>query len=119
MTVQELIEILQDMPKGSEVRLAFQPTWPLQFRVGSVAEASECDRCDLGLVECAKCDGTGAADETPRPDGRPCSWCQGEGTEECDHSGADSVVYLGEGGQCSDPYLPGAASIELGWREAR
>lgn len=41
MTVNELIERLQDIAAAGlgevEVRLAFQPNWPLQFRIGGIA----------------------------------------------------------------------------------
>jgi hypothetical protein len=38
MTVAELIEILGDMDPTAEVRLAIQPTWPFEHRVGQVEE---------------------------------------------------------------------------------
>ena len=41
MTLNELIERLQEAAEDgfgeSEVRLAFQPKWPLQFEIGGVA----------------------------------------------------------------------------------
>lgn len=42
MTVNELIQALQETAEDGfgdhEVRLAFQPNWPLQFTVGGVAD---------------------------------------------------------------------------------
>lgn len=38
MTVQELIERLEECDEDCEVRLAFQPSWPLQFTIAGVAE---------------------------------------------------------------------------------
>lgn len=32
MIVRELIEMLEEMDEESEVRIAFQPTYPLQYR---------------------------------------------------------------------------------------
>ena len=49
MTVNEMIERLQEVAEGGlgecEMRLAFQPSWPLQFTVGGIAipEADETD----------------------------------------------------------------------------
>ena len=38
MTVQELIEILEDFDGEAEVRLAQQPSWPFEYGIGEVAE---------------------------------------------------------------------------------
>jgi len=47
MTVAELIEPLQEAADDGlgecEVRLAFQPNWPLQFHVGGIAVPEESD----------------------------------------------------------------------------
>lgn len=41
MTVNEMIERLQEVAEDGfgecELRLAFQPNWPLQFRIGGIA----------------------------------------------------------------------------------
>lgn len=48
MTVSELIERLQDIADDGfgecEVRLATQPSWPLQFRVAGVAAPDDASR---------------------------------------------------------------------------
>jgi hypothetical protein len=45
LTVNELIERLQEVAEGGsgdrELRLAFQPSWPLQFTIGGVAEPED------------------------------------------------------------------------------
>jgi hypothetical protein len=41
MTVQELIEMLEDMPAEAEVRLAVQPSWPLEYSIGRVVGPDE------------------------------------------------------------------------------
>jgi len=41
MNVGELIERLQDLDPQAEVRLATQPSWPLQFHVQGVAIAPD------------------------------------------------------------------------------
>ena len=45
MTVNEMIERLQEAAEGGfgdcEVRLAFQPSWPLQFEVGGISVPDE------------------------------------------------------------------------------
>ena len=90
MTVQELIEMLEDQPQDAEVRLAFQPSWPLEYRVSGVAGPIEM-RNQLLMDELDDDDDDGeleakALDEV-----------------DCD------VVYIGEGGQIG--YLPSIARI--------
>jgi hypothetical protein len=45
LTVNEMIERLQEVAENGsgdcELRLAFQPSWPLQFTVGGVAEPGD------------------------------------------------------------------------------
>lgn len=45
MTVNEMIERLQEVAENGsgdrELRLAFQPSWPLQFTIGGVAEPED------------------------------------------------------------------------------
>ena len=45
MTVNEMIERLQEVAEAGsgdcELRLAFQPSWPLQFTIGGVAEPED------------------------------------------------------------------------------
>lgn len=36
MTVAELIDYLEDLDPDSEIRLAIQPSWPLQFGIADV-----------------------------------------------------------------------------------
>ena len=47
MTVNELIERLQEVAEDglgdSEIRLAFQPNWPLQFDIGGLAVPDDSD----------------------------------------------------------------------------
>jgi hypothetical protein len=44
MRVGELIERLQQFDEDAEVRLAFQPSWPLQFEIKGVASLREAER---------------------------------------------------------------------------
>jgi len=41
MTVQDLIDLLEQYPAEAEVRLAHQPNWPLAFNVLGVWSAAE------------------------------------------------------------------------------
>ena len=109
MNVRELIDELEmlDAP-DAEVRLAFQPNYPLQYHVGDVA-------IDEGHRH------------APEPDGD--AWycadpdCEKEWNREPrdfelggDDAEASGVVYIGERGQVYDaPYLPGSAAQALGW----
>lgn len=80
MNVLQLIEQLQDMPEDAEVRIAGQPSYPMQYFVDAAVEVHFDSDAD-------------------------------EGEEE-----AATIVYIVEGGQPYDsPYLPGAASDEIGW----
>lgn len=38
MTVEELIELLSDLPPETEVRLASQPSWPMEWAVSTVIQ---------------------------------------------------------------------------------
>lgn len=43
MTISELIEKLEGFDEDLEVRIATQPSWPLQFRIAGVVDASQID----------------------------------------------------------------------------
>lgn len=49
MTVQELLELLEDADPNAEVRLATQPSWPLAFELAGVAEPDD-DEMPAGVV---------------------------------------------------------------------
>jgi len=48
MNVEELIERLRDLDPHAEVRLATQPSWPLQFHIQGVATAPDTPEHDDG-----------------------------------------------------------------------
>lgn len=56
MTVNEMIERLQEVAESGsgdcELRLAFQPSWPLQFTIGGIAEPEDPSR-DVESVDAA------------------------------------------------------------------
>jgi len=102
MTVGELIELLQGFNEDAEVRLAFQPRYPLQFRVGEVAAAT-LPEDEASDTECRECGGDG------------CEECGGTGIDLPDGE-THEIVYIGEGSDIREaPYLPGAAARALGW----
>lgn len=41
MTVEELIQELQYMDRGSEVRLARQPSWPFEYDLAGVVQVED------------------------------------------------------------------------------
>jgi len=87
MNVSELIERLEDMDPDAEVRIAFQPSWPLQYRLGDEI---------VGEDEISDAEETGDDEEQPDP--------------------VRGVVYLSEGGQVYDePYLPSNVRRAIGW----
>lgn len=86
MTISELIEELEQYDDDTEVRLAIQPSYPFQHTIADVVEVDFSE---------------GGEDED----------------DDEDDGETGTVVYIAEGGQLySAPYLPGAASKELGWR---
>ena len=89
MTVQELMEMLEDMPQDAEVRLAMQPNWPFEYSIGRVIEPAE-------MAEFA---------EDAAKDG---------GNDFDSDDEIPEAVYIGEGTQLG--YLPGLVSQTLGWR---
>ena len=52
MTVQDLMDILQDADPNSEVRLAMQPAWPFEYSIGdALVFYAEDDTETVYLVE--------------------------------------------------------------------
>jgi len=136
MTVQDLIQELEQFDPDAEVRLAIQPEWPFEHAVGGVASAAPCrvewavrypigdgDE-DMEFVEgdvfAAQERARELTDELPEDaeievvgqvDGG--DWLPMEEAEEAIED-AGEVVYIGEAGQLA--YLPGAVAHELGWK---
>lgn len=107
LTVNELLDIMQDLADGGqgtdEVRLAFQPSWPLQFGLDYQVVNSKYDKASE--PECPDCGGAWNELE--------CSECKYARYDDTDDAG---VVYLAQADHSKDsPYLPGWASQALGW----
>ena len=125
MTVRELIAELEDYDDGREVRLAFQLSWPLQYHLGQVTDASD---CGLEIVTGAEIGSDEDDDDSfflAYPDGDDVvagpfvdrDEAVKALTDRASELGEDGIVYLAEGGQVySEPYLPGNVSRSLGWR---
>jgi hypothetical protein len=116
MTVEQLIEQLQYMDQGAEVRLAFQPEWPFEYGVGDVVSVNDAES-ELELVECdgewyveAGEEGT-VEGPFPTEEAAERALIRLEEKEEAE---IGNVVWIGEAGQIG--YLPGIASRALGWR---
>ncbi|MBE7449217.1 MAG: hypothetical protein HS111_10060 [Kofleriaceae bacterium] len=45
MTVKELIELLQEQDENAEVRLAHQPTYPMEYSLKGIASSLDLDEC--------------------------------------------------------------------------
>ncbi len=109
MNVRELIEELEGFDEDTEVRLAFQPSWPLQYHVADVIEvaADEHDVHESGVCDTCGEDFSGLDDPTIAIE-QHLSDTAGSGK---------TIVYIAEGGQLYDePYLPGHVARELGWK---
>jgi hypothetical protein len=113
MKVGTLIEMLEGVDEDAEVRLAHQPSWPLQFHVGDVyehipddaAEDGPCDPCkwDEETGECSVCGMDHGEWEDIKADTR--------------RAGNEAVVWISEGGQVAQsPYLPQFAAQGFGWK---
>ena len=106
MTVEELIDLLGQYDGEQEVRLAFQPSWPLAFNVGQVSSSDEFVDEDEDSFEAyhAECDGYDGGDYCPE-----CSE-QDEGNDEDEDDDAP-IVWIAEGGHPGNdsPYAPKAA----------
>ena len=104
LTVGELRDALEDLDDDMEVRLAFQPHWPLQFQA------------DTPQVVSVAVDGS-EPEDCPECEGNGCEGCGGTGQVHATDAETVDILYLPEGGQVSDsPYLPGDVIRELGWR---
>ena len=103
LTVGELKELLEGIDDDVEVRLAHQPSWPLEYAAETVEEVTLyevacCPRC--GVEGAVLLSGDAEHDECETPEWVP---------EE-----TGSVLYVAEGSQLG--YLPGEVSRRLGWR---
>lgn len=112
MQVQELIEMLEQYDGEQEVRLAFQPNWPLAFEIGQVVSQDEFEaEIDEDSFEGmhARCEGYNFTDY--------CTAC-GEHNEDFgpeDDEDVQPIVWITEGGHPSDsPYAPKGA-FESTW----
>jgi len=100
MNVYELKRLLEDFDDDAEVRLASQPSWPLEYHVNDVIWI---DKSGNGTLRAR------SSWVTKRP-------YNGEESEEEVEENEDfdpGVIYLVEGEQIG--YLPEVVKDELGW----
>jgi hypothetical protein len=108
MTVEELRELLEEFEDGAEIRIATQPSWPLQFRIAGVV-GEEIDYEEMEgewQLEHEDCDGVRFDTNVCETHNTSLDETINENEDE-----APQVVYVVEGGHPSDdsPY----ASSEL------
>ncbi len=94
MTVEDLIDMLQDQPQDAEVRLAIQPRWAFEHSIAGVAGPDEIKNQLKDEFEFDDNDG----DDDDEADAL-----------EAEIDRIDNVVYIGEGRQIG--YLPSGAKI--------
>lgn len=112
MNKRELIDMLEelDCPDDTEIRLAFQKGYSLEYNAETVALA------DPELETCEVCDGSCVEDDGDQE--IPCTNCDGTGHYRDDsHAGEDKIIYIGEGYNIG--YLPSFAVDALGWPHGR
>jgi hypothetical protein len=116
MNVRDLINELQNYDEDAEVRLAFQPSWPFEHSIDTVAGVSS-DPLDSGYEALRDDDGWYVEAGGEQLDGpfeteeEALAACRTHAEEEAKDHG--NVVWLAEGRQIG--YLPGAACKALGW----
>lgn len=114
MTVQDLIEALEDFESDTEVRLAHQPSWPFEYSIDSVVEADPDEEYEMFPATI-----DGVQQYEVRDQDREVLF-EAPTKEECESwiaeqlDGESKCVYIGEGAQLG--YLPGFASKALGWK---
>lgn len=115
MTVQELMNELENVDPDAEVRIAQQPQWPFEYDITSVTEVKPEELYEVCLGD----DGWQVEDgDDILQDGFSCdadaqTWLKDYIGRE--HGGkCDGVVYIAEGRQIG--YLPSIASRAVGWR---
>jgi hypothetical protein len=86
MTVEELVECLQDLNPSAEVRIAYQPNYPLWSLARGVAEGDEDGRAANVATECIEC-----GEDYGHLEGCP---AEGEPVSEAAPKGEAEFVYL-------------------------
>jgi hypothetical protein len=118
MTVAQLISELECMDEDAEVRLAHQPSYPFEYRVGEVVDMGDFDpremyeimRDDDGwYIESGEEGQVAGPFETDADAEQELDSMLVKHDEE-----QGKFVYIGEAGQIG--YLPGDVSKALGWR---
>lgn len=95
MKVKELLELLEEVDENAEVRIAYQPNYPLQVSVSCVTDLTEnsdgvCLGCGAGV--------------TPGHDK-----CDCDPSELSEVSEEDRVVWIASGAPTSSGYAPSEA----------
>lgn len=120
MKVRDLIDELVNLNQEAEVRLALQPSHPLQSEIKNrIVEVTETgaeyvkllEDCEALEEEIEELDAAGKLypgkqDELLKMSDRLVAL---EGDEQ------PTVVYIAQGPDCDSPYLPYDASADLGW----
>lgn len=104
MTVQELIEQLEQYDEDTEVLIVTQPAWPLRFNVSHIVASSELgtDEDDDESFDAfhRRCDGFRWGSDR-------CEYCEEDRPDEPDPDEKPEIVYIVEGGHPYDnPYGP-------------
>ncbi len=106
MLVKELLELLEDVDENVEVRIAYQPNYPLQVGIAQVTDLTKGSENNTGL--CLKCDGyvnEAAARRDGINDEDEADMC------ECDNDVRDEnkVVWIATGSPTASGYAPDEA----------
>lgn len=111
MRIHELLSLLEDMDPGDEVRIAYQPSWPLAAHVAGVATAED----EPETPPCARCGGLtevrdGEAHHLLLRDDEDHEPVPEDDGDDGEPSGLEpGVVWIVAGGAPDHPYAPRAA----------
>lgn len=118
MRVIDLIEMLQDQDEQAEVRVAFQPSWPLRASIQNVVAGADLPR-GYGEEEADRDHPFQDPGPSGTDDDRPCTICGGSSDEHPGladltdtHVDGDPIVWIAVdqvGSYGEHPYAPKAA----------
>lgn len=114
-TVGDLIHMLEDFDEDLEVRLAMQPSWPMEYTISTLVCRNLGDLTEREREEVEEALKYEQADGDLSHDPAQVAERRAELSKELGSGNKDEdVVFIAEGTQLG--YLPAIIAEELGWR---